>query len=298
MLLARSMTTRKSKLGVLVVCASLFAVLVPQVAWGQTCPAISINVNSVVPRYTGARDTSGNLLPLRPQNLQPTWIDENDCKSDARLQFTVLIGGLPCTDTIQVWAGTTDCTQVSARQANSGSTGCWPVAASGSFAMSSSATGDIRAQDIVAFINSAEPPTIYAPSSVEACQALVDDAKLTQCGMPLSLYFMAIEADGETVDGTSAIYDLGAELVLADGGSCSSSSTDAGPLKVNVVDAGAGGSSTAGSSGSAGSDGEGSGGTIIHGCSVAPGRRSGPRSPSAWLLACVAALAVWRRSRR
>lgn len=275
--------------------ASVIVVLLPQIAWGQTCPDISINLDSVVPRYTGTSDSPANLFPLRPQNLQPTWIDETDCKDDIRLQFTVLLGGLPCTDTIQVWAGTTDCTQVSARQANSGSARCWPVVATGSFAMSATSTGDIRAQDIVANLMTSEPPTIYSPSSVKACQSLAGGGPLLCSGVSLGLYFMAVEADGETVDGTSAIYDLGAaELVLPDGGWCRSSSTDGGLLDADVIDAGAGGSG-AGGSGGAGSDGEGSGGTIIHGCSMAS-----ERGPDVGALAGVgvAALVLGRRRRR
>jgi MYXO-CTERM domain-containing protein len=272
MLLARSMTARRSNLGVFVVAASLLTFLVPQIAWGQECPSVSLSVIPVVPRYSGPdpSDTKTELYPLRPQNENPTWIDEKDCKDDIRLDFTVLMSGLPCTDTIQVWAGTTDCTQVSARQANSGATHCWPVTAPGTFAMSATATADIRAQDIVHYITNPEPPTIYAPGDVTACQSLVGGGPSRCGGVSLGLYFMAIEADGETVDGTSAVYDLGAY-----GGSCRSPSADGGSLDVDVVDAGAGGSSGAGGSGSAGSDGEGSGGTIIHGCSMAPGRGSG-----------------------
>ena len=268
------MTARESKLWVFVLAASLLAFLVPQIAWGQTCPSISMSANPLVNRYVGRRDTTANLFPLRPQNQNPTWIDHNDCEDDIRLQFTVLMGGLPCTDTIQVWAGTTDCTQVSARQANSGATHCWPVIAPGALAMSATATADIRAQDIVHYITNPVPPTIYTPGDVTACESLVGAGPSRCGGVSLGLYFMAIEADGETVDGTSARYDVGAEFALPDGGSCGSSG-DGGSLDVNVVDAGAGGSSGTGGSGSAGSDGDGSGGTIIRGCSMVPGRGSG-----------------------
>jgi len=190
------------------VCAALLAVLFPAVARAQTCPSVSISVNQVVPRYIGASDTAANLFPYRPQNLEPSWINYNDCAKDIRLQFTILVGGLPCTDTIQVWAGTTDCTQVSARQANSGATHCWPVTATGAFAMQQSSTGDIRAQDIVAYITDDEPPTIYHPSGIKACESQASPG-----GVSLSLYFMAIEADGQTVDGTAGEYDFGADLV-------------------------------------------------------------------------------------
>jgi len=188
--------------------AAFLATFTPRATFAQTCPNVSISVNSVVNRYHGGSDTAADLYPLRPQNLNPTWINYKDCKDDIRLQFTILVAGLPCSDTIQVWAGTTDCTQISARQPNSGATHCWPVVPTGAFNMSQTSTGDIRAQDIVAFITNPEPPTIYSPSGVQACQSQASPG-----GIGLTLYFMAVEADGQTVDGTSASYPLGADLV-------------------------------------------------------------------------------------
>jgi hypothetical protein len=212
---------------------ALLTLLVPELAWAQTCPNVSISVNSVVNRYVGTTDTANNLFPLRPQNLQPTWINYNDCKSDIRLQFTILVSGLPCSDTIQVWAGPTDCTQVAARQTTSGSTRCWPVAATGSFAMQQSSTGDIRAQDIVAFIDTAEPPTLYSPQGPKGCQA-----QLSPGGSSLGIYFMAMEADGQTVDGTAAVY--GSSGTSSSGG-CSSFGADLiGPYPPSNVTAGIG----------------------------------------------------------
>jgi hypothetical protein len=251
---------------------------------GQSCPSVSINVNTIVNRYVGPPgDTNAELYPLRPQNLEPSWIDSQDCKDDIRLQFTILVSGLPCTDTIQVWAGTTDCTQVSARQANSGAPRCWLVTPPGEFQMSVSTTADIRAQDIVAFIQSAEPPTIYSPSGANACQHLVNEAGRARCGEPLRLYFMAIESDGETVDGTSGEYgyDFGAEFVRSDGGSCRSSPADAG-----AVDAG---------SDSARSGGGSFEGPLIGACGMAPGRSSGVGMAGG---AAIAAVVIARRRRR
>jgi hypothetical protein len=184
------------------------AVLIPLTARAQNCPNVSISVNSLVPRYYPGADTTANLFPVRPQNLNPTWINYSDCKSDINLEFTLLISGLPCTDTIQVWAGTVDCTQVAARQADSGQTHCWPVTVQGAFTMASTSTGNLRAQDIVQFITNAEPPETYTRAGPKACQS--QDAPGS---VALGLYFMAIEPDGQTVDGTSAEYDMGADLL-------------------------------------------------------------------------------------
>jgi len=194
--------------GASVVFGAVLAVAIPWTAWAQNCPNVSLSVNSVVPRYYPGGDSNANLFPIRPQNLNPTWINYNDCKNDINLQFTLLISGLPCTDTIQVWAGTVDCTQVSARQANSGATHCWPVTPTGSFTMASTSTGNIRAQDIVEFITNPEPPFIYTPGGIKSCQS--QDAP---GGESLSLYFMAIEPDGQTLDGTAGEYPFGADLL-------------------------------------------------------------------------------------
>jgi hypothetical protein len=194
--------------GASVVFGVVLAVAVPWTAWAQNCPNVSISVNSVVPRYYPGGDTTANLFPVRPQNLNPTWINYSDCKNNINLQFTLLISGLPCTDTIQVWAGTVDCTQVAARQADSGQTHCWPVTPFGSFTMASTSTGNIRAQDIVEFITNDEPPELYTPGGIKSCES--QDAP---GGESISLYFMAIEPDGQTLDGTAGEYPFGADLL-------------------------------------------------------------------------------------
>ena len=153
--------------------------------------------------------TTANAFPFRAQNLNPTYVNYADCAANINLQFTILISGLPCSDTIQVWAGTTDCTQTAARQADSGQTHCWPVTQQGAFAMAATSTGNIRAQDAVHYITNAEPPALYTPGDSTACQSQASPGGISD----LSLYFMAIEADGLTVDGTSGVYPMGADLV-------------------------------------------------------------------------------------
>jgi hypothetical protein len=184
------------------------ALFSPLPAFAQTCPNIDIGVSSTVPRFAPGPETSAHAYPLRQQNLSPTWINYKDCQDDINLEFTLQIRGLPCTDTVQVWAGTVDCTQLAARQSDSGQTRCWPVAPPGAFSMSPTSTGTIRAQDVAEFLSSASPSPDYTRATQAACQS--------QCapgGEALRLYFMAVEADGFTVDGTSAEYDFGANLV-------------------------------------------------------------------------------------
>jgi hypothetical protein len=183
-----------------------------------TCPNVTIAVGATVPRYLPGGDSNANLFPLRPENLNPTALDYNDCISDINLQFTLLIGGLPCADTIQVWAGTagTDCTQSTERMSSNGDTQCWPVTPIGLFETALTSTGNIRAQDIVAHAGGSPISSTYTPADSAACEPLAGG----NCELlPLELYFMAVEADGVTVD-ASAMYSLDAELGLPDGGSC------------------------------------------------------------------------------
>jgi hypothetical protein len=169
---------------------------------GQTVPRF-------LPRSGG--DSAANMVTPRPQNLDPTAVNYSDCAQDLNLQFTLLVtGGLPCTDTIQVWVGSTDCTQLSARQTTSGSPRCWPAVEPGLFVMSTSSTNNIRARDLVAFISNTEPPVTYAgvvEARGNACQS--QDAPGVDA---LSVTFMAVEADGQTVDG-SVVYTMNAALV-------------------------------------------------------------------------------------
>jgi hypothetical protein len=208
-------------------------VLAPSVAGADRCPDINLSVVPIVPRYGGGPDIPADRYPLRPANEKPSWVDLQDCQDDIHLQFTVLESGLPCFDNIQVWAGTVDCTQAAARQSNSGQAHCWPVDATGAFAMAESTTGDIRARDIVGPMDSPEPPATYTPAGANACQSLLASGPSTCKSVPLSLYFMAVQPDGLTVDGTSARYDFGAET----GPFCGSTSADAGGSDTGSTDA-------------------------------------------------------------
>jgi hypothetical protein len=188
-------------------CVVALVVLVPRAAWAQTCPNVAISVIQPVNRYgAGGPDIPANQYPLRPDNLDPTAINYSDCAADIHLQFNLNVQGLPCSDTMQVWVGTTDCTQLSARQTTSGSPRCWPVKTS--VLLSQTLEVDIRAQDIVGFISNAEPPVTYQPQGIAACHSQDEPGVVA-----LNIAFMAMEADGQTVDGTTTPYTLNAALV-------------------------------------------------------------------------------------
>jgi hypothetical protein len=199
--------------------ASLLGLSVSNDALAGSCADVSISVNSLVPRYYPDADIPANVYPVRPAKEGPAWIDTDDCNADINLEFTLLISGLPCKDTIEVWAGTkdSDCLQPSARQAGSGPGRCWPATPPGAFTLASTSTGNIRAQDLVGFLDTADPPVTYSRQGESACSALSG----TSCGaVPLRLFFLAVDEDGGVIDGTPAEYLFGAETGSPDGGWC------------------------------------------------------------------------------
>ncbi len=82
---------------------------------------------------------------------------------------------------------------------------CWRVGPT--TALSQAFSVDIRAQDLVAFVSTAEPPAGYNPQGVSACHAQIAPGTVS-----LGVYFMAMEADGLTVDG-NVMYSLDVDLV-------------------------------------------------------------------------------------
>jgi hypothetical protein len=107
----------------------------------------------------------------------------HDCIDDTKLQFSIQMTNVPDSNyTLQVWAGTGDCTQAGAT--NNGSTSiCWQVAASPQMALVISPFY-IRVADLVRYINVSPPPQTYTPTdAVTAC----NDAKNQTSGSSTSV---------------------------------------------------------------------------------------------------------------
>jgi len=176
----------------------------------SNCPNLSFNLGSTVPRFFPGADTAANMYPFRPAQLDPNGINYQDCIDNINLQFTLLIGGLPCTDTIQVWAGpsSTDCTQSTSRMSSDGDAQCWEVTPDGLFQMATTSTENIRAQDIVSHLSdSAITVDTYTPAKPSACQSQTFPGTVQ-----LNITFMAMNPDGVDVD-ASISYPLDGDLV-------------------------------------------------------------------------------------
>jgi hypothetical protein len=181
----------------------------------ERCPGVVIN--PTVQRF----DANGSTpYPYRPANEGPTWLDAQDCDDNIVLQFSLLLCGLPTTDTFQVWAGATDCTQTSARVPGSNGPFCWRVAPD--IPASQSAASNVFARDVAVFIGDPSSdvlnftPLPNSTPAVSACHAL---GTPSQCTVRLSVYFMAVESDNITVDGASE-YSFGVFVAPPAGGAC------------------------------------------------------------------------------
>ncbi len=156
----------------------------------------------------------GKTYNFRAANDSPSDIDFQDCQDDIILQFTLIEGGLPTTDTIQVWAGTTDCSQRSPREAGDGPF-CWQVAPAAEFADSQTVTGSIYVRNIVRYLGSSSPdfsPVTGVPGG-SVCQPL---GPVSGCPAAINLFFIFVNNDGITAD---AWFEYGQPVFL---------STDAG----------------------------------------------------------------------
>jgi hypothetical protein len=177
------------------------------------CPDISLSLGEmIVPRFYPDGKTPYPFI--RAQNLDPNAINYQDCAADILLKFTLLVtSSLACTDTIQVWAGETDCTRSTARMSSDGDAQCWPVTPIDWFKMSQSSTNFIRARDIVSHISNPEVTTdTYTEQSPDLGDLTACESQNAPGTAGLNIVFMAMEADGETVDG-SVSYALDGDLV-------------------------------------------------------------------------------------
>ncbi len=189
-------------------CATFVAWLVfsAVTAWAQTdggstsSSGLSLSVLGTVYRFYPNGTTPYNF---RAANLNPNDINFQDCNDDIILQFTLTEGGLPTSDTIQVWAGTTDCSQSTARQTGTGPY-CWQVAPDGAFANSVTATGNIYARNITRYIDDTSTAHFNPVNDVPGPAAC--HTQTTSGAIQLSLYFIFLNNDGITAD---AYYSYG-----------------------------------------------------------------------------------------
>jgi hypothetical protein len=191
----------------------------------ESCPAPTDSRPSICINPTVYRFYPDGTSPymFRAANEDPNTIDLQDCDDNIALQFNLTISGLPTTDTIEVWAGTTDCSQPSAREAGAGPY-CWQVAPPGTFANSQQEYGLIYARNITRFIGVSNPSDeLDAVSGVPGSSACADVGPLTsECVTPIDLYFLYMPpgvGSGGTPDAYT-VYPQAVSSLPSDGGPC------------------------------------------------------------------------------
>jgi hypothetical protein len=169
---------------------------------------LGITINPTVPRFT----TNGQTpYPYRPQNLNPNDINFKDCSDNIVLQFTLLETGLPTTDTLQVWAGPTDCTQQSARISGTSGPFCWRVAPNVGYG--TSVTSSIFARNVTQFIDDTSDAVLAynaSPNSTPGVNACHTQQASGAIGM--TIYFMFVNGNEVDID-ASATYPLNVDMV-------------------------------------------------------------------------------------
>jgi len=96
-------------------------------------------------------------------------VGHRDCIDDTQLVFPIQITGLPDTSVnLQVWAGTSDCTQAGATN-NASTATCWPVASPPS-GLQAVMNVNVRVADLVGPLGVVPPPQVYqAAVASKAC---------------------------------------------------------------------------------------------------------------------------------
>jgi hypothetical protein len=176
-----------------------------------TGPTVTQSTGQVNPeRLVSGKDLGQST---RPQNLTPTGISYSDCASDMVLQFPVIISGFDGSSLLEVWAGTSDCSQ----DANRGlagelaPVGCWQVKQPiGGLVANGVSTGEnisVRVQDIVSHIGTTPTTAAYVQNGISACSSqTVDTASM------ISVYFVPTSTAG-TVDGSVYFYPITVDMV-------------------------------------------------------------------------------------
>jgi hypothetical protein len=164
----------------------------------------SITISPTVYRFYPNGVTS---YPVRDANVNPNDINFRDCDDNIALQFNLTISGLPTTDTIEVWAGTTDCSVASARELGDGPY-CWQVAPPGTFANSQQEYGLIYARNITRFIGTTTADNEFESVSTipgpEACHT-----QTTSGSVALTLYFLYMAPGSSSADAPASYTTYG-----------------------------------------------------------------------------------------
>ncbi len=170
-------------------------------------------------------------------------VGHRDCIDDTQLVFPIQITGLPDTSVnLQVWAGTSDCTQAGATN-NASTATCWPVASPPS-GLQAVMNVNVRVADLVGPLGVVPPPQVYqAAVASKACNnssasttTTTDDAGNTSTTVgesTVNVFFMFYPNGQSTPSITAPAYPVKVKLVGP--AACSSVVAGAGDSELIVT---------------------------------------------------------------
>jgi hypothetical protein len=228
------------RIGLVVVSACLLALAATtrpsaaQTTTTTTTTATTATTGPVVAQSSGQinpnRIVNGKNLgqSTRSINLTPLGISYADCASDMTLDFPLIFSGFDGGEPVQVWAGTSDCSNETARGFSALAV-CWPVAQPIAGIVASTATPlsktiSVRVQDIVSQAALATKVTTYVKAGLSACSTQsVDTAQA------IGLYFVPTYPNGTDFPGSVTYpYNLTVDLLGPIAPTISSITTGAG----------------------------------------------------------------------
>jgi hypothetical protein len=203
-------------------------------ARAQSCSPSTASVTNII--GIPQRVSDGQVpLPDHPGNpaIAVNYVNRSDCVNDELLQITVGIAA-QSSNSIQVWAGSSDCSQLAARTVATQT--CWPVM-NPVPATTNPMILTIRARDIAAFINSGTSgtkPSSYTPQSPTVSDLTTcDNAQTQDPASPISLYIFVADT-ASNVCGKAIAYGMTVDLLAGSASGTPTASAGDGQIYVNI----------------------------------------------------------------
>jgi hypothetical protein len=147
---------------------------------------------------------------FRAASKFPEWINFSDCASNVLLHFQLAVTNIPTNGSLQVWAGTEDCSKLEARTGETTRT-CWPVSAV--LPSQQNVSVDVQSQHVVGFLSktAAEKPkswndVLAVPNSSALCTTSSNGATA------MKLWFMFTDGSNNTL-GTPLQWSTSVDVV-------------------------------------------------------------------------------------
>lgn len=136
---------------------------------------------------------SSKQATYRSASKFPDWINYADCASNVLLHFQLAVSSIPTNGSLQVWAGTDDCTKTEARTGDTTRT-CWPV--STTLSNTQNVSVDVWSQHVVNYLGktAADKPKTFADLATTADASVCTST--SNGATAVKLWFMFTDGSG------------------------------------------------------------------------------------------------------